>query len=224
MIMRLFQVMVAVLAASPSSAFEQRYPLKVAEGQRILLDQEGAPFLVVGDTAWSLIVQLHEADIDQYLDDRRSRGFNAIIVNLIEHKFCTDPPRTRAGLAPFKKDGDLSAPEAAYFDFAHRVVAKACDRGIAVWLTPAYLGAGGGDEGWFRDIKAGGRATLRAYGRFVGKRFADLPNIVWLIGGDFTPKKDDLWTVTELAEGIREVDRAHLMSGHGAGPLGGRGI
>ena len=172
----------------------------------------------MGDTAWSLIVQLHEADIDQYLDDRRSRGFNAIIVNLIEHKFCTDPPRTRAGLAPFKKDGDLSAPEAAYFDFAHRVVAKACDRGIAVWLTPAYLGAGGGDEGWFRDIKAGGRATLRAYGRFVGKRFADLPNIVWLIGGDFTPKKDDLWTVTELAEGIREVDRAHLMSGHGAGP------
>jgi Protein of unknown function (DUF4038)/Putative collagen-binding domain of a collagenase len=213
--MRLIPVMMALLAASPSHALEPRFPLKVAEGRRILVDQEGAPFLVVGDTAWSLIVQPREADIDHYLDDRRGRGFNSIIVNLIEHKFCATPPRTRAGLVPFKRSGDLSSPNPAYFDFAHRVVKKAGDHGILVWLTPAYLGAGGGDEGWFREIKAGGPATLRAYGRYVGKRFGDLPNVVWLLGGDFTPKKDDLWTVSELAKGIREADPAHLMSGHG---------
>jgi hypothetical protein len=145
-------VMMALLAVSPSHASEPRFPLKVGEGRRILVDQEGAPFLVVGDTAWSLIVQPREADIDHYLDDRQGRGFNSIIVNLIEHKFCATPPRTRAGLVPFKRSGDLSSPNPAYFDFAHRVVKKAGDRGILVWLTPAYLGAGGGDEGWFREI------------------------------------------------------------------------
>jgi len=64
--------------------------------------------------------------------------------------------------------------------------------------------------------EAGGRASLRSYGRFVGKRFKDLPNIVWVMGGDFTPKKDDQWTVTEGAEGIREEDSMHLMTGHGS--------
>ena len=113
-------------------------PLKVSENQRHLVDQKGVPLLVVGDTAWSLIAQLAAEDIDQYLDDRQKKGFNSIIVNLIEHKFCTTPPKTRAGLGPFEKDGDFSTPNKLYFDFAHEVVSKANDRGIVVWLAPAY--------------------------------------------------------------------------------------
>jgi hypothetical protein len=190
--------------------------LKTAENGRFLVNQRGEPFLAVGDTAWSLIAQLGEEDIDLYLEDRARRGFNSVIVNLIEHRFCTSPPKTRAGLAPFEKTGDFSTPNPDYFAFAHRVVKKANDRGIVVWLFPAYLGSGGGEEGFFRDMKAGGRPRLRSYGRFVGERFKDLPNIVWVMGGDFTPGAADQWTVTEVAEGIRQVDPAHLMSGHGA--------
>jgi hypothetical protein len=197
-------------------ASEPVYPLKIAENSRYLVDQKDKPFFVVGDTAWSLIVQLSEDDVDRYLDDRCKRGFNSIIVNLIEHKFCTTPPHTRGGLAPFKKAGDFSTPNTEYFDFAYKVVKKASERGIAVWLFPAYLGFGGGDEGWFKEMKAGGKANLRAYGRFVGKRFADLPNIIWGLGGDYTPDKGDQWTVSELAEGIREEDGKHLMTAHGA--------
>jgi hypothetical protein len=192
--------------------------LKVHGQGRYLVDRHDRPFLVVGDTAWSLIVQLSSEDIDRYLDDRQAKGFNSIIVNLIEHRFCADPPRTRAGLAPFTTPGDLSTPNPAYFDFAHEVVEKANDRGIVVWFVPAYLGYGGGDEGWFREMRAGGREKLRAYGRFVAQRFADLPNIVWVMGGDFTPEPADQWTVTELAEGIRQIDSAHLMTGHGSPP------
>jgi hypothetical protein len=70
-------------------------------------------------------------------------------------------------------------------------VQKANDRGITVWMCPAYLGYGGGDEGWFREMKAAGRASLRGYGQFVGRRFKDLPNIVWVLGGDFTPSGAD---------------------------------
>ena len=149
---------------SPSSAAV--FPLKAGEDGRYLVDQKGEPFLVVGDTAWSLIVQLGEGDIDRYLEDRRKRGFNSIIVNLIEHKFCTAPPKTRAGLTPFTQVGDFSTPDPDYFDFAHKVVKKANERGIVAWLFPAYLGYGGGDEGWFREMKASGRAHLRTYGRF----------------------------------------------------------
>jgi hypothetical protein len=65
-------------------------------------------------------------------------------------------------------------------------------------------------------MQAVGRDKLRAYGRFVGKRFQDLPNIVWVMGGDFTPKRDDQWVVAEMAEGIQEEDATHLMTGHGS--------
>jgi len=189
-------------------------PLKVSDNGRYLVEQNNKPFLVVGDTAWSLIAQLKSEDIDRYLQARQARGFNSIIVNLIEHKFCTTPPRTRAGLQPFNPPGDFSAPNAAYFDFAHEVIAKANRRGIVVWLAPAYLGYGGGDEGFFKEMKAGGKQRLRAYAHFIGKRFHDLPNIIWLLGGDYTPEKPDRWTVTELAAGIREQDTNHLVSVH----------
>ena len=73
-----------------------------------------------------------------------------------------------------------------------------------------------GDEGFFREMKAGGRSSLRSYGRFVGKRFKDLPNIVWVVGGDYTPKAADQWVVADMAEGIHEEDSTRLMTGHGS--------
>lgn len=75
------------------------FPLKTSENGRFLIDQKGESFLVVGDTAWSLIAQLSDADIDRYLEDRQNRGFNSIIVNLIEHKFSTNPPKNPAVVA-----------------------------------------------------------------------------------------------------------------------------
>ncbi len=199
---------------SPASAAV--FPLRTADNGRFLTDQKGEPFLVVGDTAWSLIAQLSDEDIDRYLDDRQRRGFNSIIVNLIEHRFSANPPKSLAGLAPFITSGDFSTPNPDYFDFAYELVKKANDRGIVVWLFPAYLGYGGGDDGFFREMKSSGKESLRKYGRFVGKRFKDLPNIVWVMGGDFTPKKEDQWVVAEVAEGICEEDSTHLMTGHGS--------
>lgn len=199
-----------------SSAAAAVFPLKAADNGRFLVDQQGEPFLVVGDTAWSLIAQLSAEDIDRYLDDRQRRGFNSIIVNLIEHRFASHAPRTLAGLAPFTTAGDLSTPNPAYFELAHDVVRRANDRGIVVWLFPAYLGYGGGDDGFFQEMRASDRDRLRRYGRFVGRRFKDLPNIVWAMGGDYTPKPEDQWVVAEVAQGILEVDGTHLMTGHGA--------
>ena len=202
-------------AAPPApSAHTADLRLRLSNNGRYLVDGKGNPFLVVGDSPWSLIAQLEDRDIERYLQDRQNKGFSSIIVNLIEHKFFTAPPRTRSGLEPFRKPGDLSTPNRAYFDFAHKVIERAGKYGIVVWLAPAYLGYGGGDEGFFQEIKAGGREKLRAYGRFVGRRFKDLPNIVWMLGGDYTPAKPDQWTVTELAAAIREQDSTHLMTAH----------
>lgn len=205
----------ALFVGSLRGAVPAEFPLRVSAERRQLVGHAGKPFLVLGDTAWSLIAQLSEADIARYLDDRARRGFNAIIVNLIEHKFASRAPALRDGTPPFLKPGDLAQPNPAYFDFAHRAIAAARRRGISVWLCPAYLGWGGGDEGWFKEIKAAGPAALRRYGRFVGGRFADLPNIVWTLGGDFALPPAERWTGDELAAGLREGGARQLMTAHG---------
>ena len=200
-----------------AQAADRALPLKVAENGRFLVNQNGEPFLVVGDAGWDLIVQPTEDEVDRYLEDRQKKGFNSVLVELIEHRFCTVPPKTCAGLAPFDKPGDFSTRNDAYFDYAWRVVKKANDHGIVVWLMPAFVGNLFGEameEGWYREIVAGGEEKFRDYGKFVGKRFQDLPNIVWVVGGDFVPRPEDQWLVAALAEGIWETDFAHPITGH----------
>ena len=198
-------------AGGPPPAF----PIGVSADHRHLEDQAGRPFLVVGDTAWSLIAQLGDDDIARYLDDRAGRGFNAIIVNLIEHKFATSAPAARDGIAPFLAPGDFTRPNPAYFGRAHRVIEQAARRGISVWLCPSYLGWGGGDEGFFKEIAAAGPEALRAYGRFLGERFKDLPNVVWMMGGDYAMPESERWTGEELAAGLQEGGARQLMTAHG---------
>ena len=211
-----FASLLAGAIAAPPAAF----PLRVSPDSRYLVDHDGKPFLVVGDTAWSLVAQLREEDIAWYLDDRAKRGFNAIIVSLIEHKFATRAPARRDGTPPFLKPGDFTMPNPVYFDFARQAIDQARRRGISVWLCPAYLGWGGGDEGFFKEIKAAGPVVLHNYGRFVGERFKDLPNLVWMMGGDYALPANERWTGNELAAGLREGGATQLMTAHG-GQLSG---
>ncbi len=190
------------------------FPLKLSSDQRYLIDEQDRPVLIVGDSPWSLIVEPTSAEVDRYLDDRQAKGFNALLVNLIEHKFSTLPPMRHDGTAPFTVPGDFGTPNDAYFDFAEVVVRKARERGIVLLLCPAYLGYGGGDDGFYQEMLSSGRAKVRAYGRYVGRRFRRHANLIWVVGGDFTPPTDKQWTVDELAAGIRDEDPTHLMTVH----------
>ena len=135
------------------------FPLRVSADRHYLEDSDGKPFLLVGDTAWSLLAQLGEDNIRRYLDDRAQRGFNSIIVNLIEHKFASHAPAKLDGTQPFLKPGDFAQPNPAYFDFAHRAVEQAQRRGISVWLFPR-ISAG----------RAAMKASLRKLRRRVRRR------------------------------------------------------
>jgi len=203
-----------ILEATNALTTLPAFPLKLSADRRYLVDQRETPFLVVGDSPWSLIVEPTPEQADQYLDDRHSKGFNLLLVNLIEHKFSSQPPKLRDGTPPFTTPGDFGTPNEAYFGYAEEVVRKAAKRGIALLLCPAYLGYGGGDDGFYQEMLRNGPEKIRAYGRYVGRRFRDHPNLVWIVGGDFAPPPDQRWTVDEVAAGIREEDKVHLMTVH----------
>lgn len=191
------------------------FPLVVSPNKRYLVDRDGLPFLMIGDTAWSLIAELSQADAIFYLNDRESRGFNTLLVNLIEHKFTSHIPRwaNAQGVEPFRNRNDFTTANAAYFDHTEWVVAQALERDMLVLLAPAYLGwdCAGKDEGWCRELLANGLVNVREYGRYLGHRFHDYPNIVWVNGGDHTPSTDghpsELDFVEALVAGLRETDR-----------------
>lgn len=83
------------------------FPLKVSADQRYLVDLNKNPFLLIGDSPWSLIVEPTPAQAERYLDDRKAKGFNALLVNLLEHKFSTQPPKLRDGTPPFTTPGNF---------------------------------------------------------------------------------------------------------------------
>jgi len=188
------------------------FPLHAVTGQRYLSDAEGRPVLLQGDAAWSLIAATRRDDVDRYLDDRRARGFNAVIVNLVEHKFAVNAPANAYGIAPFRIPGDFSTPDDAYFEYADWVIGSAERRQIAVFLAPGYLGYGGGDEGWYRELAASSPEKLRAYGAYVGERFRTHHNIVWVFGGDYNPP--NRMVVTQLAAGVAATAPFGLGTAH----------
>jgi len=190
-----------------------QFPIRVAEDGRIFEDASGRPFLLQGDTAWSLIAELKREDAEIYLQDRRKRGFNAILVNLLEHRFSSHPPANAYGEKPFESDafGELNPK---YFDHAAWVIGRAEQLGMAVFLAPAYLGVNGNSQGWFSEVQAAGPAKMRAYGEAIARRFAKFHNIIWVLGGDFnTP---DRQLVSDLAEGLAQVTSKTLQTVHSA--------
>ena len=188
------------------------FPLKVAPGGRFLQDAAGKPFLLQGDAAWSLIAQLKREEVDVYLRDRRARGFNTLLVSLIEHRFATKAPANIYGDAPFTKAGDFSTPNEAYFAHAEWVVQRAREMGFLVLLAPAYIGARNTNEGWYREMAANGPDKLRDYGRYVGKRFREFDNIIWVEGGDDNPRDKNV--VRAVAEGIGEAMPQAMQTAH----------
>jgi hypothetical protein len=197
-----------------------RYPLTISKDRRSLLDADGEPFLIQGDAAWSLVANLTYEDAVLYLDDRRAKGFNTVIVNLVEHLFSRNPPRDLAGREPFTTPGNMGTPNDAYFDAAERVLEACAERGFAVLLAPCYIGYKREHgvpraEGWNDEVVATGPKGCRAYGEYLGNRYRRFANIIWMIGGDWHPE-DARAGLDSIAEGIRSAGVTTLFTAHPA--------
>ncbi len=190
------------------------YPLKVSANNRYLVDQNDTPYLMQGDAAWSLIVAAKDSEVEEYLRNRQQKGFNAVMVELIEHRFSDHPPLNLDGEAPFAIPGDFTTPSERYFAHADWVIKKAGGYGIQVLLFPIYLGYKGTDEGWIEELKKVSPEQCLEYGEYLGKRYKDFDNIIWVMGGDRDPR-DVQEKIDLIALGIREFDKRHLFTAHG---------
>lgn len=171
---------------------------------------------MVGDSPHSLLVNLSTADAADYLADRAAHGFNSLWVEMLCVKYTGGRPDGSRldGTKPFNKKipgtnyYDLTTPNEAYFAHADRIIRMAAKDGIMVMLGPLDPG------GLIKTALANGPSRCLAYGRYLGKRYKDFPNIVWLDGNDFQTWKipaDDA-VITSVARGIRDEDPNHLQT------------
>jgi len=201
--------------AGPSVHFAHG-DLEVTADGRFLAHADGPAFFYLGDTAWELFHRLTLAEAEDYLEDRRRKGFTVIqAVVVSEFDGLTEPNAN--GDLPFA-DGDPARPNEGYFGAVEAIVDAAARRGILIGVLPTWgdkVGPkawGTGPEGLFHAGNA------RAYGRMLGERLRGRPNVIWILGGDRPADPPYLPVWREMAAGLSEGDGGrHLRTYHPVG-------
>lgn len=196
------QTVIAPASATPT------FPLKASTNNRYLVDQGNVPFLMAGDSPQALIGNLTQAEAETFIANRRAHRVNTLWINLLcnDSTGCKPDGSTFDGIAPFIVPGDLATPNPAYFQRADEMIRLAATYGMLVILDPIET------VGWLNTLKANGVPKAFAYGQYLGNRYKDFPNIIWMHGNDFQSWRNPVHTalVQAVALGIKDVDPNHL--------------
>jgi len=185
--------------------------LKVSDNGRYLVNVDGQPFFWLGDTAWRFIQKASRTDVDdqpsalRYFEKRSAQGFNVIQTVLVSVHI----PVNAAGHAPFL-DGDFSrprilpGPDNDFWDDVDWFVAQAAAHGLYLALLPTWNSSVPEDHPMVKDP-----AIAYRYGHFLGTRYRDRSNIIWVLGGDPPPSRDvgipeRLAMIRAMAEGLAD--------------------
>ena len=177
--------------------------LRVSENKRFLQTADGKPFFWLGDTAWELFHRLDRDEATKYLKNRSEKGFTVIqAVVLAELNGLHDP--NPYGEVPLEND-DPTKPREAYFQHVDFIVRKAAELGLHIGMLPTW-----GDkvfkDRWGTGPEIFNVENAKVYGRWIGNRYKNDKNIIWIIGGDRNPKNDqhiEIWRA--MAAGIEEA-------------------
>jgi Protein of unknown function (DUF4038)/Putative collagen-binding domain of a collagenase len=214
-----------LLLANLEAISQSQFPVRISSDKRHLVDQQSKPFPILGRTAWCIISQPLTGQ-HQFIEHSVSFGYNSIEMSAICHwKMGNHAPFSGKGDLPFLKkiDGtewkdsldyragthspDFTTPNEAYWKYLDDFIAYCGQKGILVFLFPAYVGYHDGDQGWMEELAANGPQKVKAYGGWFARRYKNSPNIVWMILGDdgkFSPEKKE--AEAALIAGLKSVE------------------
>ena len=190
------------------SPADPAFPIKVSANNRYLVDQSNRPFLMVGDAPQTLIANLSQAQATIFIANRKKYGINTLWINILCNYSdgCNKDATTFDGIAPFSVPGDLSTPNPAYFRRADEMIRMAAESGMLVLLDPIETSS------WLEVLRTNGVAKAFAYGQYLGTRYKDYTNIIWMHGNDFQSWENavDDELVQAVARGILSADAVHI--------------
>lgn len=207
-----------ILCATGQNAWKHGR-LQVTPDGHFLQYQDSTPFFWLGDTGWELFHRLKKQEINKYLENRRQKGFSVIqAVILAEFNGLRKP--NRYGEVPLV-DLDPTKPNEKYFELVDYTVRLAMQKQLFMALLPTW-----GDKVtkmWGEGPVVFNESNAYTYGKWLGNRYKDYPNIVWMLGGDRPPFTDSLdyrpiWAamakgISDGAEG-KAIFTYHTSGGH----------
>lgn len=191
--------------------------LSASANGRHLVDKAGRRFLIHGDTVWSGIAVFDTTDAAEYLDNCEARGFNTVVVNLIEGEGSASPPENFNGDRPYSSTMFQSSTVTAYFDEAERFIEQCADRGIVCLINPCYIGFNDA-QGFGAEVVAASQAQMEAYATFVGNLLEPHDNIIYSDFGDRLPTGTLLSRVNAMRAALLTADTRHTLIAHHFGP------
>lgn len=162
----------------------------VSADGHFFLDQFGRPYLVHGDSPWSMAIDISNADADWYFQQRAKQGFNSVLLSAFGGEGTgggdSENFTTFDGVAPFV-DGDLTQYNEPYWQRLDGKIALAEKYGFTVFLyVMDTFGENGTFAEWDNDhTPEHDYRVAKDYCSFVAKRYQDSPNVVYMLGGDY---------------------------------------
>jgi len=167
--------------------------LEVSTNKHYFQTEDGKPFFWLGDTGWLTFKKLTREEIKTYFQDRKSKGYNVIQIMTMHSE---EMANVYGDSAVVNKD--VSKPlitkgnsfdnleEYDFWDHVDYTLDVAEENNLYIGMVPI----------WGTSVK-GGKVNLeqaKAYATFLGERFKDRKNIIWLNGGD-TPgdENQEIW-------------------------------
>jgi hypothetical protein len=197
-IMLLCPAFLTLCAASRAPAAGPALPVRISANGRYFTGQDGKPIFWLGTTQWELFRGYSLEDARTILEKSRSHGFAFVQVMLLGVSDGTKP--NVRGEKPWINDNPLT-PNEAYFKNVDAVVQAAGAESLIILMTTYH-------QRWRKFVTA---ENARAWGKWLGTRYRDAPNLVWTM----TPEAQD-WSVpvmSALIAGLREGDGGrHLVS------------
>ena len=197
-----------------SASGKLNWKLKVSGNGHYLVHEDEKPFFWLGDTGWEMLHRLSRKEIEYYLENRRLKGFNVIQTVIISEFIHSDKATNYYNDSIFVNENPEkplvtpgSSPqngiEYDFWDHVDFAVKAAEMKGLYVALVPSW-----GEWVIPRTGKPLFNSMVQAYnyGWFVGNRYKDAPNLIWILGGDRHPDERPegvgLWRA--MAEGIAD--------------------
>ncbi|MDR2814246.1 MAG: glycoside hydrolase family 140 protein [Prevotellaceae bacterium] len=186
-------------------------PLKVSDNRRFLVTKDGKPFFWLGDTGW-LLHKLDREQTERYMEDRRAKGFNVIqtsvlhslnVKNVYGDKAVADMDASKPLLTEGCDPGDSLQYD--YWDHVDYAIDVAAQKGMYVAIVAV----------WGTNVKNGlvSREQAAAYATFLGERYADCTNVIWINGGDVVgADSSETWGI--IGNTLREYAPKHLITFH----------
>jgi len=179
-------------------------PIQIHPENKYLMSSDGSPFFWLADTAWELFHRLDKNQSILYLDTRKEQGFNVVQAVVLAELDGIQTPNAN-GDKPFIRLENWEYNE-AYFRHVDQVLDLALERDIHIALLPTW-----GDKlfknSWGTGPEIFTPETAYSYGKWIGKRYRDRKNLIWVLGGDRNPRENstDIEVWNQMAKGILET-------------------